>query len=444
MMVDPRPQRALAIYAKGNQIRRLDDSTYKVKSQSNNGWYLVTKKGEEWVCQCPDHQFRQTVCKHIHSVLFSLTLRDSIITSYHDEAQPNDIEPIACQHCDSSRIVKRGVRRNRRGLTQIYWCKACDRRFVVDLGFSRMKASPQIITASLDLYFKGVSLRKITDHIKQFYNLKVNCSTILRWVQRYTELMERYASDLVPRISEKWHADETVENVNGKNRWLWNLMDSESRFLIASRLTKGRTDVDARNLFLDGLDRAKKAPATIVTDGLASYANAFNETFRYKGTKHIRKPRFIDLANNNAIERLHSSMRERTKVMRGFDTDPTASQTMQGYRLYYNFIRPHMALDGQTPAQAANLDLQLGQNRWESMIAKSASKSTNPPRKTDNKAKYRKRAAIGMVRRYKKGKASQTWLKGMIADLRKRKGLTETELKEVLRLEGMGEATYLL
>ncbi len=443
-MVDPRPQRALAIYAKGNQIKRLDGSTYKVKSQSKNSWYLVTKNGEEWVCECPDHQFRQTVCKHIHSVLFSLTLRDSIITSYHTETPPSEIEPVSCQHCDSSRIVKRGLRKNRRGLTQIYWCKACDRRFVVDLGFSRMKANPQIITASLDLFFKGVSLRKITDHIKQFYNLKVNCSTILRWVQRYTELMERYASELVPKVSEKWHADETVENVNGKNRWLWNLMDSESRFLIASRLTKGRTDVDARNLFLDGLDRTKSAPSTIVTDGLISYANAYNETLRYKGAKHIRKPRFIDLANNNRIERLHSTMRERTKVMRGFDTDPTASQTMQGYRLYYNFLRPHMALDGQTPAQAASLDLQLGQNRWESMINKSIKNVASLPTETGNKAKYRKRAAAGIVRRYKKGKASLTWLKGMIADLRNRKGLTESELKQVLRSERVEKLANLL
>ena len=30
--------------------------------------------------------------------------------------------------------------------------------------------------------------------------------------------MEGYASDLVPKVSDKWHADETVENVNGKNR----------------------------------------------------------------------------------------------------------------------------------------------------------------------------------------------------------------------------------
>jgi transposase-like protein len=297
-----------------------------------------------------------------------------------------------------------------------------------------MKASPQIITASLDLFFKGISLRKITDHIKQFYNLKVNASTILRWIQRYTELMEGYASELVPQVSDKWHADETVENVNGKNRWLWNLMDSESRFLIASRLTKGRTDVDARNLFLDGLDRTKKAPTAIVTDGLVSYANAYDETLRYKGAKHIRKPRFIDLANNNRIERLHSTMRERTKVMRGFDTDPTANERMQGYRTYYNFLRPHMALNGQTPAQAANLDLNLGENRWKSMIEQSSQSGSNPPQ-NEEKAKFRKRAAIGVVRRYKKGKASLTWLHGMIAYLRNKKGLTQTEIKQVLRYE---------
>ncbi len=230
-----------------------------------------------------------------------------------------------------------------------------------------MKANPQIITASLDLFFKGVSLRKIADHVKQFYNVKVNNSTVLRWIQRYTELMDSYASDLVPQVSGKWHADETVENVNGKNRWLWNLMDSESRFLIASRLTKGRTDVDARNLFLDGLDRTKKAPETIVTDGLVSYANAYDQTLRYKGAKHIRKPRFIDLANNNRIERLHSTMRERTKVMRGFDSDPTANETMQGYRMYYNFIRPHMALKDKTPAEVAGIRVD-GENKWLTLI----------------------------------------------------------------------------
>jgi len=434
MAIDARPQRALAIYAKGNQIKRVDGSTYRVKSQSGNGWYDVTKEGDSWKCLCKDFEFRgdKQPCKHIHSVLFSLTLRDSIITSPDTIPRSEETEPTECPQCQSNRIVKRALRRNVRGVTQRYWCKACNHRFVVDLGFSRMKANPQVITASLDLFFKGVSLRKIVDHIKQFYNLKVNASTVLRWIQRYTELMDEFAKNLVPKVSDKWHADETVENVNGKNRWLWNLMDSESRFLIASRLTKGRTDLDARNLFLDGLDRTNKAPQTIVTDGLVSYVNAYDATLKYKGVKHIRKPRFIDLANNNRIERLHSTMRERTKVLRGFDSDSTASDRMQGYRTYYNFLRPHMALNGQTPAQAANLELDLNGNRWKSLIAQSVKNGSVPPQ-DEKKAKFRKRAAIGVVRRYKKGKASLTWVQGMIAYLRQKKGLTEKEIKQVLR-----------
>jgi transposase-like protein len=295
-----------------------------------------------------------------------------------------------------------------------------------------MKASPQIITASLDLFFKGVSLRKITDHVKQFYNVKVNCSTVLRWIQRYTELMDSYARNLVPDVSEKWHADETLENVNAKKRWLWNLMDSESRFLIASRLTQNRKDEDARNLFLDGLDRAKKNPETIVTDGLSSYRSAFDETYRYGGTKHVAKPRFIDLTNNNVLERLHSTMRERTKVMRGFDSDDTANETMQGFKTYYNFLRPHQGLNGSTPAEAANVDLGLGHNRWKSMIAQSAQNGSYPP-KDEEAEEYRKQTAIRVVETYLKRKEGLGWLRGMIAFLRKQKGLTDEEIDQTLR-----------
>ena len=78
------------------------------------------------------------------------------------------------------------------------------------------------------------------------------------------------------------------------------------------------------------------------------------------------------------------------------------------------------------------------------MIAKSMKNVTNVPVESDNKAKYRKRAAIGMIRRYKKGKASMAWLQGMIADLRNRKGLTESELKQVLRFERMDNLGNLL
>jgi len=54
--------------------------------------------------------------------------------------------------------------------------------------------------------------------------------------------------------------------------------------------------------------------------------------------------------------------------MRGLDHDESAKKMMDGYRIYYNFIRPHQALNGKTPAEASNIDLNLKGNKWMELI----------------------------------------------------------------------------
>jgi len=49
--------------------------------------------------------------------------------------------------------------------------------------------------------------------------------------------------------------------------------------------------------------------------------------------------------------------------MRGLDDEGTAQTMMDGVRIYYNFIRPHMALDGKTPAEKAGI-FERKQNAW--------------------------------------------------------------------------------
>lgn len=83
--------------------------------------------------------------------------------------------------------------------------------------------------------------------------------------------------------------------------------------------------------------------------------------------------------NNNVVERLHGTVRERDKVMRGLDNDETARTFVEGFRIYYNFIRPHMALNGLTPAEKAGINLQLGQNKWLSLIKQSVISRRLPP-----------------------------------------------------------------
>jgi hypothetical protein len=55
---------------------------------------------------------------------------------------------------------------------------------------------------------------------------------------------------------------------------------------------------------------------------------------------------------------------------------PVASAMMDGLRIYYNFMRPHMALDGKTPAQKARIADSSTPESWKSLIKK-ATKAKN-------------------------------------------------------------------
>ncbi|MDE1819174.1 MAG: transposase, partial [Thaumarchaeota archaeon] len=55
----------------------------------------------------------------------------------------------------------------------------------------------------------------------------------------------------------------------------------------------------------------------------------------------------------------------REKVVRGLKKKD--SPLLKGYQLYHNYVRPHMALDGTTPADKAGIEIQ-GDNKWLTLI----------------------------------------------------------------------------
>ena len=53
-----RQMKALTIVGQNDQIKRINATNYKVKSQSSDFWYDVTRVPQEsqWDCSCPDHR----------------------------------------------------------------------------------------------------------------------------------------------------------------------------------------------------------------------------------------------------------------------------------------------------------------------------------------------------------------------------------------------------
>ena len=137
----------------------------------------------------PISQQRNLPCKHIYSVQFSLKLKGDIELEATEKAIERAEPKITCPYCKSENVISRGKRKNQKGEVQVYGCKNCQRRFTRELGFNRMKHTPEAITLTLDLYFKGLSDRKIVDHLKQFHKVIVVHTTVIRWIKKYLSLL---------------------------------------------------------------------------------------------------------------------------------------------------------------------------------------------------------------------------------------------------------------
>jgi putative transposase len=61
----------------------------------------------------------------------------------------------------------------------------------------------------------------------------------------------------------------------------------------------------------------------------------------------------------NVIERFQGTLKDRTKVMRGFKKPATAQHILEGWLVYYNYLRPHESLNDATPAQVAGIELPV-------------------------------------------------------------------------------------
>ena len=65
------------------------------------------------------------------------------------------------------------------------------------------------------------------------------------------------------------------------------------------------------------------------------------------------------------MERLNGEFRDREKVVRGIKK--ANSIVIDGYQLFHNYFRPHMALNGKTPAEVCGIEIK-GDNKLITVI----------------------------------------------------------------------------
>lgn len=223
--------------------------------------------------------------------------------------------------------------------------------------FKRFRFEPNIILYALVLYFENsCSLRQIQSFLKSFFSVSVSHVSIYHWVRHFASFFKTVSNFLLQKAnfdSDEWHADETYIKINGIKHYLWILLDSETRVVIAFHLSAARDNSSALALFKKSRSITESQLLTIITDGLDSYN--VSVTAAYPKAKHHVYTSFSDVLNNNLIESFNKTFKAWYKTKKGFCSFDSALDMISNFLFYYNFIRCHSSLSYITPASVAGI-----------------------------------------------------------------------------------------
>ena len=254
---------------------------------------------------------------------------------------------IHCPACDCDRVIKVGVRNGQ----QRYECKACQKKFRANGKAEGRRMDAELMGSAIRDYYNGISYKKIAEGIEKEYDVpEPSKATVYEWVRDFTDAAVDRMKDVKAKTSGHWVGDEMYVDVGGRKMYLWDMMDKETRYILASHLSPTRDGRAARAVIRKAL-AADKPPEKITTDKWRAYLKPIRDLT--PGAKHIQSEGLTAEINNNRSERLQGTYRDRIKTLRGLESLETGQRYLDGWTINYNLFKKHHSLDNETPASLA-------------------------------------------------------------------------------------------
>lgn len=295
-----------------------------------------------------------------------------------DSHLPLGYYAVYCPYCGSSDIIfKEKVPTKKRDLVQRYLCKHCGRKFRWG-AFIRDKYGKDIVKKVLELSVEGFKFSVIAK------KLGISKSTVLKILKKYVPYLLRYEKVASPKIGSNLQLDDMwgmladnysfiklseQRKIDGlledKKIWITNVMDTKTRYWLASVAgLENEVTVVVALIKAVKMINEPKAKINLVTDSSTIYPKICK---LFPTFNHIFESKKINIAIINDIERLNRTAREIIRRERRFRSLESLQKTLELFRLYYNFIRPHTSLNRRTPAEAAGCKLLTG-DKWLTAI----------------------------------------------------------------------------
>jgi transposase-like protein len=271
-------------------------------------------------------------------------------------------QSLTCKLCGSENIIRYG---NYRGI-QRWWCKDCQHKFADNDALPDMRTPVNDVSAAILMYYEGRRLNDIPRLMYQHRSVHTTPASIYKWVTRFSRAAIDETNKTKVEVSDVWVATESAVKINGKSYWLRDIIDPQTRFLLATKLSKGRTAEDIVNLLKIARGRAGRDPATILNNSWKGYPTGLEQAFR-ANYRHIRILRLESHpVSAKFIEYWHNTLKDRAKVMLHLKKEEHAQLILDGWLVHYNYFRRQKTLLDRTPAELAKADFKF--RKWPELV----------------------------------------------------------------------------
>jgi len=270
-----------------------------------------------------------------------------------DAALLNTLEQgqrVGCKMCGSINVVKYGHSKG----GQLWWCKDCRHKFVDNKASPGMKIPREQIAYALSMYYEGMGFKAICRYLQQTFNSYPSDSTVYGWIERFTRKAIAAARKNTPQVGEVWLAISNQIKIGDEYVWFWDILDVDTRFILASHVSKKLTTRDARVTLAQAIKMAGKLPRVVLTDRLAVYIKDLEVSLNSE-TKRISTRKLLSASDTQLLENYRSMLNARARVMKGFKNLESARNVIRGWPVHYNYLRPHEITWNATPAYLAGI-----------------------------------------------------------------------------------------
>lgn len=141
------------------------------------------------------------------------------------------------------------------------------------ISYAGYRFPPEVISYAVWLYYRFPLSLRMVEEMLAARSIEVTYETVRQWALTFGQQVAKRIRARVGNFGDKWHLDEVVITIKGKQHWLWRAVD-ENGYALDLLVQSRRNTKAAQRLMRKLLRTQGKTPRVMVTDKLKSYAAA--------------------------------------------------------------------------------------------------------------------------------------------------------------------------